>query len=168
MARDGAMPPPKFDKSVQQGLLDRLLDDEPENRFEPAMTRAESLRRFRAAVKRDLEWLLNTTRMPIEVPESCKEAPKSVLFYGLPDVNSIVLASAGDEQRLLKSLEAAIKLFEPRLARARVVGKQRYHRGRQSIVFRVEAMLLVDPAPERISFDTVLEITKGEYNVREG
>ncbi len=162
------MPPQRLDKSIQQGLLDRLLDDEPDNRFEPAMTRAESLRRFRTAVKRDLEWLLNTTRMPIEVPERCKEAPKSVLFYGLPDVNSIVLSSAGDEQRLLKSLEAAIKLFEPRLAKARVVSRERYRRGKQSITFRVDAMLMIEPAPERISFDTVLEITKGEYDVREG
>ncbi len=37
------------------------------------MTRAESLRQLRLAVKRDLEWLLNTTRMPIEVPETCEE-----------------------------------------------------------------------------------------------
>jgi len=27
---------------------------------------------------------------------------------------------------------------------------------------------MIDPAPERISFDTVLEITKGAYSVKEG
>jgi hypothetical protein len=31
----------------------------------------------------------------------------------------------------------------------------------------VEAVLMVDPAPERISFDTVLEISKGAYSVKE-
>jgi hypothetical protein len=31
----------------------------------------------------------------------------------------------------------------------------------------VEAMLMIDPAPERIAFDTVLEITKGSYSVKE-
>ena len=132
------------------------------------MSRAESLRQYRVAVKRDLEWLLNTTRMPIPVPASCKETPKSVLFYGLPDIASIVLSNAGDEQRLQRSLETAIALFEPRLSRARVVTRERFRKGRQSITFHVEAMLMMEPAPERISFDTVLEITKGEYNVKEG
>jgi type VI secretion system protein ImpF len=158
---------PKFTRNIQQGLLDRLIDEEPLNRAEAPMTRAESLRQFRMAVKRDLEWLLNTTRMPIEVPESCSEVNRSVLFFGLPDIASISLQSSGDEQRLLRSLEAAIETFEPRLARARVTSRDPYSSTQQAITFHVEAMLLIDPAPERISFDTVLEITKGAYSVKE-
>jgi hypothetical protein len=34
------MATPKFTKSIQQGLLDRLIDLEPENRQEAPMTRA--------------------------------------------------------------------------------------------------------------------------------
>ena len=37
----------------------------------------------------------------------------------------------------------------------------------QAITFHVEAMLMIDPAPERISFDTVLEVTKGAYSVKD-
>jgi type VI secretion system protein ImpF len=158
---------PKFTKNIQQGLLDRLIDTEPQNRVEAPMTRAESLRQFRLSVKRDLEWLLNTTRMPLEVPESCDQVNRSVLFFGLPDIASISLQNAGDEQRLLRSLEAAIGMFEPRLARARVTSREPYTSTRQAVTFHVEAMLLIDPAPERISFDTVLEITKGAYSVKE-
>jgi type VI secretion system protein ImpF len=157
----------KFERTIQQGVLDRLIDYEPDNRSEAPMTRAESLRQFRAAVRRDLEFLLNTVRPPIPVPESCKEVPKSLLFYGLPDVSSVTLASPGDEQRLLRSLESTIAMFEPRLARVKVSAKERLQKGKQSITFHVEAMLLVDPAPERIAFDTVLEITKGAYSVKE-
>lgn len=158
---------PKFTKNIQQGLLDRLIDMEPQNRAEAPMTRADSLRQFRLSVKRDLEWLLNTTRMPIEVPESCAEVNRSVLFFGLPDIASISLQNPGDETRLLRSLEAAIEQFEPRLARARVTSKDPYTSTQQAITFHVEAMLMVDPAPERISFDTVLEITKGAYSVKD-
>ena len=159
---------PKFTKNIQQGLLDRLIDHEPENRNEAAVSRPESLRQFRLSVKRDLEWLLNTTRMPIEVPEFCEEVKRSVLFFGLPDIASISVQNAGDEQRLMRSLEAAIEMFEPRLARARVTGAgSRTPPGQQSITFHVEAMLMIDPAPERISFDTVLEISKGAYSVKE-
>jgi type VI secretion system protein ImpF len=158
---------PRSAKNIQQGLLDRLIDNEPHNRNEPALTRQESLRQFRLSVKRDLEYLLNTTRMPIEVPEFCDEVNRSVLFFGLPDITSVSLQNAGDEHRLMRSLETAIEWFEPRLARARVTSADPFTATRQAITFHVEAMLMIEPAPERISFDTVLEITKGAYTVKE-
>jgi type VI secretion system protein ImpF len=158
---------PKLIKNVQQGLLDRLIDLEPTNRFEVPMSRAESVRQLRLSVKRDLEWLLNSTRMPIEIPESCKEIDKSVLFYGLPDISSVSVQNLAQQQRLQRSLETAIETFEPRLSRARVTSRERYRSTNQSITFHVEAMLMIDPAPERISFDTVLEISKGAYSVKD-
>jgi len=162
------MPAPKFTKNIEQGILDRLIDLEPDNRYEAPMNRPESLRLFRAAVKRDLEFLLNTTRMPIEVPEFCNEVHNTVVFYGLPDIASISVQDFGDEQKLMHSLEKAIQIFEPRLARVRVTGRDRFSTAQQAITFHVEAMLMIDPAPERISFDTVLEISKGSYSVKEG
>ena len=161
------MPPPKFTKSIQQGLLDRLIDLEPHNRQEPPVTRAESLRQLRAAVKRDLEWLLNTTRMPIEVPEACEEVNNSVLFFGLPDTASVYVHDAGEQQQVLRSLQTTIENFEPRLVNVRVTSRDRYRPGQQALTFHVEATLMIDPAPERISFDTVLEISKGAYSVKE-
>lgn len=157
----------KLERGVQLGLLDRLIDHEPDNRFEPVITRAESLRQFRLAVKRDLEWLLNTTRMPIEVPESCSEVYRSVLFFGLPDLSSMPVQNPGDERKLMRALEAVISVFEPRLARARVTSSEPFRKAQQAITFHVEAILLVDPAPERIAFDTVLEISKGAYSVKD-
>jgi type VI secretion system protein ImpF len=158
----------RFTKNIQQGLLDRLIDYEPDNRSEAPMSRPESLRQFRLSVKRDLEWLLNTTRMPIEIPESCDEINRSVLCFGLPDVASISVQDYADEQKLLRSLEEAIQMFEPRLARVRVTGRDAYSAVEQAITFHIEAMLMIEPAPERISFDTVLEISKGAYSVKEG
>jgi type VI secretion system protein ImpF len=162
------MAKPTFIKNIQQGLLDRLIDTEPLTREEAPMNRAESLRQFRLSVKRDLEWLLNTTRMPIEVPEACgEEVHHSLLFFGLPDIASISLQNPGEEQKLLRSLEESIQMFEPRLSRARVTSRDQYKTTQQAITFHVEAMLMIDPAPERISFDTVLEVSKGAYSVKE-
>lgn len=161
------MADPKFERNIQLGLLDRLLDAEPENTREAPMTRAESLRLFRQAVKRDLEFLLNTVQLPLEIPEGCPEARKSILKFGLPDVSSMSVQSPEDEQTLLASIQAAIEFFEPRLARARVTNKDAFNSTRQSITFHVEAMLMIDPAPERIAFDTVLEISKGAYSVKD-
>ena len=33
--------------------------------------------------------------------------------------------------------------------------------------FRIDAMLVVDPAPERVTFDTALQLVNGEYKVQE-
>jgi type VI secretion system protein ImpF len=157
----------KIEQTIQQGLLDRLIDLDPLNRSEPPLTRAESLRQFRFAVKRDLEWLLNTTRVPMEIPESYAEAERSVLCYGLPDISTITLNNPSDEQRLLRALESAIETFEPRMARPKVTSKDLFKKSKQAVTFHVEAILLVEPAPERIAFDTVLEISKGAYSVKE-
>lgn len=157
----------KLERSVQLGLLDRLIDLEPENRAEAPMPRSESLRRLRNAVKRDLEYLLNTTRLPVELPEGCPESAKSVLTFGLPDVSGISLQDVASEQRLFKGLETAIELFEPRLSRVRVTCAEAVGPAQHSITFHVEALLMIDPAPERIAFDTVLDITKGAYSVKE-
>jgi type VI secretion system protein ImpF len=162
------MADPKFERAIQLGLLDRLLDFEPEIRSEAPISRAESLRRFRSAVKRDLEALLNTVRVSFEIPETCPELRKSLLNYGLPDVSSMSLQSPSDERRLLRGLELAIETFEPRLSRARVTNSETITSSMQAVRFHVEAMLLIDPAPERIAFDTVLEISKGAYSVKEG
>ena len=135
--------------------------------MEAPVSRPDSLRQFRLCVKRDLEWLLNTTCPPFDIPESCPEVKRSLLCFGLPDISSITLQDPGDEHKLLRSLEEAIEIFEPRLAHARVTSKEPFRSGQQAITFHVEAVLMVDPAPERISFDTVLEITKGAYSVKE-
>jgi type VI secretion system protein ImpF len=90
-----------------------------------------------------------------------------VLFFGLPDIASVSIQDVGEQQRLLRSLETAIEMFEPRLVRARVTTREPYQTTRQAITFHVEATLMIDPAPERISFDTVLEISKGAYSVKE-
>lgn len=158
----------RFEKSVQGSLLDRLLDDDPETRSEVPPGRAESLRRFRAAIKRDLEWLLNTIRAPLEIPASCPEAMKSVITYGLPDMSTLSLQNTADEIYLLQSIEETIELFEPRLKNVRVSNPFGVTPTSQTILFHVDALLIMDPAPERISFDTVLEVGKGAYSVKEG
>jgi len=157
----------KLERSVQLGLLDRLIDLEPENRAEAPMSRAESLRRLRYAIKRDLEYLLNTTRLPLDIPEGCPESGKSILTFGLPDVSGMSLQDGATEHRLFKGLETAIEFFEPRLARVRVTCVDTVSSTQHSLTFHVEALLMIDPAPERIAFDTVLDITKGAYSVKE-
>jgi type VI secretion system protein ImpF len=146
-------------------VLDRLIDLEPRNTREAVMSRAESVRAVKAAVRRDLEWLLNTRRVAVEPSPSLREVNRSVYVFGLPDLSSFSLASPIDQQRLLRVLQSVVRLFEPRLANVRIVPGAA-ETNRHTLAFRIEGLLLMRPTPEQVSFDTVLELTSGEYAIK--
>jgi len=149
------------DVTVTLSVLDRLLDAEPKSQVEASLTRSQSVRLMKAAVRRDLEWLLNTRRIFQEPDESLKDLNRSLYLYGLPDFSSYTIASASDQAKLVRQLLAAIKLFEPRLANVRVVPMESPEGRFQALSLRIDGMLLMDPAPEPISFDTVIELKSG-------
>lgn len=153
-------------RPVQQSVLDRLLDADPYSTVEAPQTRSQSIRQLKAALRRDLEWLLNT-RQCIEKADGFTEVRASVFTYGLPDITSIRLESGQDEERLLRAMESAIQLFEPRLANVRVIAVNPLTKRSQELRFHIEGLLLLDPAPELIAFDTTLDVSRGDYEVKE-
>ena len=155
----------ELERTVQQSLLERLTDDEPQERSDLPPSWAESVRRLKASVHRDLEWLLNTRRTTDEIPEGLGEVQHSVYCYGLPDLSSMSRESAQTRGRLLRSVEDAIATFEPRLANVRVRLAEEVDDPRRRLHFVIEAMLRMDPNPEPIVFDTTLDIASGAYHV---
>jgi type VI secretion system protein ImpF len=154
------------DGAVTLSLLDRLIDSEPKNSSEVPMQRAQSIRELRIAVRRDLEWLLNS-RQPVEsVPEGARQLERSIYNYGLPDVASANLVSVDGRMRLVRAMEAAVRNFEPRLANVRVTLNGVAAEKSPQVRFTIEGMLRIDPSPEHVAFDTVLEIANGEYKVQ--
>jgi type VI secretion system protein ImpF len=145
---------------VTQSLLDRLLtvDDWP-------VTRTQSIRYFREALKRDLEWLLNTRQSPIPEIDAYPLARNSMLNFGLPDISAMGLSSASDHRRLRQALEQCLKNFEPRLQNVEITIEGADAQDRR-LRFHIQGQMQLDPAPEEISFDTVLELTSGEYKVK--
>src|SRR5271169_770434 len=109
------MPRPSSDVTVTLSVLDRLIDREPGNSVEAPPSRAESVRQLKRAVRRDLEWLLNT-RCNVQDPgESLEEVSRSLYLFGLPDFTTYTISSPDDQPKLLRQVLSAIKLFEPRL-----------------------------------------------------
>jgi len=159
MARPGS------DAAVSLSVLDRLIDYEPQNSQEAPPTRSQSVRLLKEGVRRDLEWLLNTRLVAVAPDEKLREVGKSVYAYGLPDFTIYSLSSPNDRTKLVRHLQTAIKQFEPRLARVRVVPLEAAEAASRTLRFRIEAMLLMDPAPELISFDTVLQLSTGQCEV---
>ena len=160
------MPRPEAELTVTLSVLDRLIDPDPKSSADPPASRPQSVRQLKAAVRRDLEWLLNTRRNPDAAPESYRELHRSVYNYGLPDISSLSLSSPHDRARLLHAVESTVATFEPRLRGVRVTPIESASSDARMLRFQIEGLLVMDPAPEQVSFDTVLQLTSGEYQVK--
>jgi type VI secretion system protein ImpF len=124
------------------------------------------IRELKRAVARDLEALLNTRQEALEeLPESLEEVRRSLVTYGLPDFTSASLLSSRDRARIRRALEDTIAAFEPRLERVRI-SLEESERSERAMHFRVEGWLRVEPSPEAVAFDTVLQLTTREYTVQ--
>jgi type VI secretion system protein ImpF len=150
---------------VTLSVLDRLLDNDPKHSAEAPMTRAQSLRELRSALKRDLEWLLNTRRTIEPAPDSARETVRSVYHYGFTDISSKSVLSSRDHTDLVREMESSIAVFEPRLKRAKA-RMEMLEGSYRALRFVIEGLLCMDPQPEPIRFDTVLELGKGAYEVK--
>lgn len=158
----------RFDNEIRvtPSVLDRLLDYEPEVTREPPASRPKSLRLLKAALRRDLEWLLNTREVNRYLPAELAEVQKSVAAFGLPDFSNASARNPSDLIGLRKQLESAIARFEPRLEDV-TVSLEPVSETDRAIKFHIDAQLRVDPAPEPITFDSVLQLGKGEFTLKE-
>jgi len=161
------MPKADPDLAVTPSVLDRLIDLDPNASSDPPASRSQSVRQLKASLRRDLEWLLNTRRNPDEVPETYQELFRSLYNFGLPDITSMGLNSPRDRQRLLRMVQQTIEIFEPRLLSVRVRALDDAGSGPRILHFQIEVLLKMDPAPEQILFDTVLQLNSGEYKVKD-
>ena len=150
---------------VTTSVLDRLLDFEPEITREPIASRSKSLRQFKQSIQRDLEWLLNTRQIAGGLPVELKETNNSVAAFGLPDFTALSIDNADDQKFIKREIEESIKRFEQRLEGV-VVSIEPVRATERLLRFRIDARLKIDPAPEPITFDTVLQLGSGEYLVR--
>jgi type VI secretion system protein ImpF len=150
---------------ITPSVLDRLIDYEPEVTREPMASRSKSLRQMKDSVKRDLEQLLNTRQSGDWLPADLKELNSSLAAYGLPDFTSVSIKSPSEQHRLGRALEVAIQTFEPRLEDVNVtilpLGDLQ-----RSLHFRIDARLRIEPAPEPVTFDAMLQLSSGQYLLR--
>jgi type VI secretion system protein ImpF len=146
---------------VRRSVLDRLLQTEA---HEPRNF-SDSLRLHRAAVLRDVEWLLNTRRIPFLAPAWCPELQQSIYHFGIPDVTSKSADSPETRRELLRQVEETIVQFEPRLSNVHVSQPKAESRSARHVRFVIEALLHLETETETIVFDTVLEPSSGRFSI---
>jgi type VI secretion system protein ImpF len=142
------------------------LDFEPKTLNEAPKSRSKSLRELKQSVRRDLEWLFNTRSYLGEIDEKLEETPNSVVSFGLPDFTGISVRSHLELKRLREAIETAIKNYEPRFLDVKVTLEPIDNTDR-ILNFRIEAFLNIEPSPEPIVFDTILELGSGDFEVKE-
>lgn len=158
----------ELERNAEPSIIDRLIDDDRHVTADRPPTRAESIRRVMDTVRRDIELLLNTRRIAMTPDEAMPEVAASLFFYGMPDLTSVSKDSQAAKTRLARQVEETITAFEPRLEQVKVtlVPSDRAQFG--EVRFAIQAMLKLDPTPERVTFDTVLEPGRGTVAVGGG
>lgn len=151
---------------VRLPLLDNLVDDAPDATSEVPPSPAEALEVLRRSVRRDLEALLNARRRWRSWPEHYPELRVSPLAYGLPDFASGAFNDLRQRERLRAEIEDAVRRFEPRFASVRVTLVEAPDRLDATLRLRIDALLHAEPAPEPVSFDTLVDAATTDVVVR--
>jgi type VI secretion system protein ImpF len=155
-----------YDVRVTPSLLDRLIDLDYKSSRDAMPSRAESVRELKRAVQRDLENLLNSRNPYSDLPAAFVEAGQSVVAYGLPDFSALNVSNPNDQHRLRQLIEAAIRAFEPRLVGVSTTLLPSSPVDR-AMRLRIDARLLMEPAPEAVSFDVIMPLQTLKYEVKD-
>lgn len=155
---------------LQPALLDRLLDEEPDQQHESREKRVISMHQLRASVLRDLAWLFNANRLEnVQNLDAYPFVAHSVLNYGIPDFTGFT-ASGIDISRMEHVIRQAVWDFEPRIQRQSVrvsVHANPERMTHNALTFDIEGELWAQPVPLRIFLKTELDLELGEIRVTE-
>lgn len=152
---------------VLPSLLDRLIDEEPEQRLEAVKSGPAVLHDIKTNIRRDLENLLNTRLFRQQSIAAYPELERSVVNYGVPDFSTVLLGSTENVDAFRRTIRGAIERFEPRLRRVEVemaaVGEE-YDR---TLYLKITALLMVEPDPIPLLFDSRIRTLDRLVRLRE-
>lgn len=157
---------------LQPSLLDRLTDEERSSRAEGRDKRVMSMKQLRAAVLRDLSWLLNTSAAPrgdaiYEFPM----AAASVVNFGLPDATGMSSAglSVGEvEARIRRAIERFEGRIVSRTLEVRAQLEEGSPRSPAVIGFEITGEFCPLPMPEALYVKTEMDLETGSFNLSSG
>lgn len=157
---------PAPDRPLLPSVLDRLIDDSPEETTERPLSGTEHLRILRNSIRRDLEALLNARLPVVETPEDLKELHESSFEFGVPDVTGTNLSSQGRRARFLRDLEGLIRKYEPRFKSVKVSPISADDPTDRLLHFKIDALVHAEPAPEALTFSSHMEPVTRSFQVK--
>lgn len=153
-------------KREHQQLIRQL--EQARAQFNVLSASVASLREIRACVKRDLDWLLNSSRYsPQEELEGFPDVVNSVLNYGMPDLTGKTVSGL-DALHMERLLKQVILNYEPRIIprtlSIRVIADKTLF-DHNAVVFDIEGELWASPQPLHLHLRTEFELENGQVAV---
>ena len=151
---------------MQPALLDRLQDDDPTSETESANSRFITKEALRQLVLRDLEQLLNATRvLDSESLAHHSRLNESVLAYGMPPVAGKI-ASMIDVRDFEHTVANLIRRFEPRIdghsLKVTAETQQGLMHLHNVIGLRISGLLWAQPYPIELMLRTEVDLETGK------
>ncbi len=151
---------------LQPALLDRLTDHEPTKRTERAEAVYVTDARLRAALLRDLGWLLNAVNATSHIDfDGLPEAERSVINYGVAPLAGQLLSEL-DWKDVEESLRRSILSFESRIlpetlvvAMAPSMASLSHH---NTLQFEIRCQFWSMPYPLELLLKTSLDLETGQ------
>ena len=161
--------------SLLPSVFDRLLQQDDSRLRNASLDPTEVVEELKRNVRRDLEDLLNTRIRCIPLPpepegeERVLDRPEllkySLVNYGIPDFTGIGFGSQEKHEQLRQIICEAIETFEPRLKSVVVQLESTAEPLDRTLHFRIGALLLAEPSPVPVMFDSVLKTLTGEFEL---
>jgi len=154
---------------LQPSLLDRLTDDEPQQKQEMRNKRVMSMHKLRKSVLRDISWLLNTDSLETVMDlTDYPEVAKSVLNYGIKDLAGRAVAGIHSSE-IEKGLKQAVNVFEPRIL-SNTLSVQVFTSetmNQHAMSFDIQANLWAQPLPLHLYLRTEINKITGDVSLRD-
>jgi type VI secretion system protein ImpF len=145
-------------RRAQLPLLDRLVDADPAESADRPLSSGAAMTALRASVCNDLEELLNTRRRWRSWDPHYTELDRSLVGFGLPDFAAGAFNDPRRREQLRQLVETSIRRFEPRIASLNVTVIESADQLSATLRLRIEALLKAEPAPQPITFDTLVDL----------
>lgn len=154
-------------RRAQLPLLDRLVDADPSQRSDSPLSANATMGAIRLSICNDLEELLNTRRRWRSWDPHLAELDRSLVGFGLPDFASGAFNDPRHREKLRMLIETCIRRFEPRIVSLKVTLVEATDKVSGTLRLRIDALLHAEPAPEPISFATVVDLLTKNVTVLE-
>jgi type VI secretion system protein ImpF len=135
-------------------FLDKILLED-DGVVAPSPSREMAI--LRAAVRRDLQALLNSRRWSKSWPKAAGELDSSVLAFGLPDIHTVPTATQNQQEMFRRTIEDTVRRFEPRFRSFEVTLLRNSEDLDRTLRFRIRAVLRADADGEPVTYDSRLD-----------
>lgn len=149
-------------ESIVPSVLDRLIE---RTAGSPGYVSTwEQLRDYKAALCRDLSALLNTRRAEEDFDPSYAESTNSLLSFGIVDFTSYNLKNGIEQERVRRSIERAIRQFEPRLTAVEVLIAPA-NELKPILEFQIAGLIRIETVAEPVVFNASLQRDSRRFSV---